>query len=61
MIRIIMTHNTLKGFFGIRLCWYLIPKKSVYKSLKFDPKWQFLYFKPISYTIFVTVATVKVK
>ena len=31
------------------------------KSLKFGPKWQFLYFKPISLAIFVTIAMVKFK
>ena len=54
---IITTHNILKGFFGICLCWYLILKKSVSKSLKFGLKWQFLYFKPILSAILVSIAT----
>ena len=59
-MRIITTHNILKGFFGgICLCWYLILKKSVSKSLKFGLKWQFLYFKPILLAILVTLATGK--
>ena len=33
----------------------------VSQSLKFGPKWQCLYFKPILSAIFVTIATVKVK
>ena len=60
-MRIIMAHNILKGFFGICLCWYLILKKSVSKSLKFGLKWQFLYFKPILSSILVTIATGKSK
>ena len=60
-MRYIMAHNILKGCFGICLCKYLILRKMVYKSLKIGPKWQFPYFKPISSTIFVTIATVKVK
>ena len=55
MMRIVTAHNILKGFFGICLCWYLILKKSVSKSLKF------LYFKPILSAILVTIATVKSK
>ena len=58
---IITAHNVLKGFFGICLCWYLILKKSVSKSLKFGLKWQFLYFKPILSAILVTIATGKSK
>ena len=58
-MRIIKEHNILKGFFGIRLCWYLILKKLVSKSLKFGPKMAFsLYFVRHFY---VTIATVKVK
>ena len=61
-MRIIIAHNILKGFFfGICLCWYLILKKSVSKSLKFGLKWQFLYFKPILSAILVTIATGKSK
>ena len=56
-MRIIMAHNILKGFFGICLCWYLILKKSVSKSLKFGLKGQFLYIKPILLNILVTIAT----
>ena len=52
-------YNILKGLFGIKLCWYLILKKSVSKSFKFGPKWQFLCFKPILTAIFGTIATVK--
>ena len=60
MMRIIRAHNISKVIFGIHLCRYLILKKSVYKSLKFGPKWQFFYFKPILSAIFVTIAMVKV-
>ena len=60
-MRIITTHNILKGFFGIRLCWYLTLKNSAWKSLKFGSKWQFLYFEPILLAIFVSIATEKVK
>ena len=60
-MRIIMAHNILKGFFGICLCWYLILKKSVSKSLKFGLKWPFLDFKPILLAILVTIATGKRK
>ena len=35
--------------------------KSVSKSLKFGPKCQFLYFKPILAAIFVSIATGEVK
>ena len=38
MMRIIMANNILKWFFGIKLCWYLIIKKSVSKSPKFGQK-----------------------
>ena len=31
------------------------------KPLKFGPKWQFLYLKPILSAIFVTIATIKIK
>ena len=61
MMRIITAHIILKGIFGICLCWYLILKKSVSKSLKFGLKWQFLYFEPILLAILVTIATDKVK
>ena len=63
MMRIITAHNILKGFFGICLCWYLILKKSVSKSLKFGnfSKWQFFYFKSILTSILVTIATGKSK
>ena len=57
MMRNIKAHNILKDFLGICLCWYLILKKSVSKSLKFGLKWQFLYFKPILSAILVTIAT----
>ena len=61
-MRIITAHNILKVFFfGICLCWYLILKNSVSKSLKFGLKWQFLYFKPILLAILVTIATCKSK
>ena len=56
-MRIITAHSVFKGFFGICLCWYLILKKSVSKSLEFGLKWQFLYFKPILLAILVTIAT----
>ena len=56
-----MAHNILKGFFGFLLCWYLILKNSVSKSLKFGQKWQFLYLMPILSAIFVTIAKVKFK
>ena len=63
MMRIITAHNILKAvlflFFGICLCLYLIPKKSVSKSLQFGLKWQFLYFKLIWSAILVTIATGK--
>ena len=39
----------------------LVLRKSVSKSLKFDLKWQFLYFKPILSAILVTIATGKSK
>ena len=60
-MRIITAHNILKGFF-----WYLavlsnFSKNKVSKSLKFGPKWQFLYFKPTLLAIFVTIAMVKLK
>ena len=58
---IITAHNILKVFFGICLCWYLILKKLVSKSLKFGLKWQFLYSKPILSAILVTIATGKSK
>ena len=58
-MRIITAHNILKGFYGTCLCWYLILKKSVSKSLKFGLNWQFLYFKPILSAILVTIATGK--
>ena len=61
MMKIIKAHNILKGFFGICLCWYLILKNWVSKSLKFGLKWQFLYFKPILLAILVTIATGKSK
>ena len=35
--------------------------KDILKSLKFGPKWQFLYSKPILLVIFVTIATVEFK
>ena len=60
-MRIITAHNILNVFFGIWLCWYLILKKLVSKSLKFGLKWQFLYFKPILSAILVTIATGKSK
>ena len=60
-MRIITAYNILKGFFGICLCWYLILKKSVSESLKFGLKWQFLYLKPISSAILITIATGKSK
>ena len=60
-MRIITAQNILKGFFGICLCWYLILKKTVSKSLKFGLKWEFLYFKPILSAILVTIATGKSK
>ena len=60
-MRIIPAHNILKDFFGICLCWYLILKTSVSKSLKFGLKWQFLCFKPILSAILVTIATSIVK
>ena len=60
-MRIIPTHNILKYFFGICLCWYLILKKLVSKSLKFSLEWQFLYFKPILSAILDTIATDKGK
>ena len=60
-MKIITTHNILKGFFGICLCWYLILRKSVSKSLQFGLKWQFLYFKPILSAILDTIATGKSK
>ena len=60
-MRIIIPHNILRGFFGICLCWYLILKKSAWKSLKFSQKWQFLYLRSISAAIFVTIATIKLK
>ena len=61
MMRTITTHTILKGFFGICLCWYLILKKSVSKSLKFGLKWQFLFFKPILSAVLATIATGKSK
>ena len=61
MMRIITAHNILKFFGGICLCWYLILKKSVSKSLEFGLKWHFLYFKPILSAILVTIATDKNK
>ena len=45
-----------------KFVWYLSVlvsntlKKSLSKSLKFGPKWQFLYLKPILVAIFVTMA-----
>ena len=36
-------------------------KKKVSKALKFGPKWQFLYFKPILLANFVTITTAKFK
>ena len=60
-MKIITAHNILKGFFGICLCWFLILKTSVSKSLKFCLIWQFLYFKPILSAILVTIATDKSK
>ena len=56
-----MAHNIWKDFFGIRLCWYLIRKKTVWKSLEFSPKWQFLYFRSTLAAIFVTIATIDFK
>ena len=49
-----------------RILWYLAvlisnSLKIGLKSLKFGPKWQYLYFKPILSAIFVTIATVKLK
>ena len=58
-MRVIKAHNI--AFFGICLCWYLILKKSVSKSLKFGLKLQFLYLRPILLVILVTIATVKSK
>ena len=58
---IITANNIIKGVFGICLCWYLILKKSVSKSLKFGLKWQFLYFNPNLSAILVTIATGKSK
>ena len=49
----------LKVSFCICLCWYLILKNSVSKSLKYGLKWQFLYFKTILLAILVTIATGK--
>ena len=48
MMRIIMAQH-IKMFFwySLVLIEYLILEKSVSKSLKFSPKWQFLYFKHI--------------
>ena len=60
-MRIISAHNILKVYFGIRLCWYLILRKLVSKSLKYGLIWQFLYFKPILLAILVTIATGKSK
>ena len=50
-----------------RIFWYLAVLISIFfknrsqKSLKFGPKWQFLYFKPNLSSIFVTIPTVKFK
>ena len=48
----------IKICFSIGMCWYLIFKKSVSKSLKFGPKWKFLDFEPTLVAIFATMATV---
>ena len=55
-MRIITAHKILKVCLA-----YLIFKNVVSQSLKFGPKWWFLYFKPILSAIFVTIATFKVK
>ena len=55
MIRIMTQH--IKSFFLVFSC----ADSLFLTSLKFGPKWQFLYFKPILAAIFVTIATVKVE
>ena len=60
-MRIITTHNILKVFWYSLVLISNFKKKIVSKSLKFSPKSQFLYFKPILVAIFVTIVMVKVK
>ena len=55
-------HDFFGGYRVLISNWYLsmlTSKKSFSQSLKFGPKGQFLYFKPLLVSIFVTITMVK--